>query len=92
MAENIITSPSRDKNGNLTTPGATFVGDLGSIVSHAVMQLVIQAEAEGKPLTLDEAKAQARLEVFAKGVSSAAEQIEEPTVAAPAPAEETAAE
>lgn len=60
MTEEIIASPSRDKDGNITTPAAKYVGDREAIVKHTATQLVSQAAARGETLddaaALDEAK------------------------------------
>lgn len=61
----LIASPSRDKHGRITTPGAGFVGDLEAVISHAAEQLIIQAAARGEELARDAALELARAEVAA---------------------------
>ncbi len=62
MADSIA-SPSRDRNGKLTTPGAGFIGDLEAVAAHAAEQLVIQAAARGESLAREAALELARAEV-----------------------------
>lgn len=70
MSDHQIASPSRDKNGNITTPGARFIGDLESVVEHAASQLLIQANSAGRALTHDAAIVAARAEVEFRNVGA----------------------
>ena len=70
MADNFIASPSRDNKGNLTTPGATFIGDIEAVIDHSATQLVIQAANKGETLEHAAALDLARLEVQGAGMAS----------------------
>ena len=70
MSDHQIASPSRDKHGNITTPGARFIGDLESVIEHAAIQLLIQANAAGRALTHEAAVLAARAEVEARNAVS----------------------
>ncbi len=70
MTDHVIASPSRDSSGNLTTPGAKFVGEIESVIEHGAKQLVLQAIAKGEELTHEAARALVQAEI-ATGVKSA---------------------
>ena len=60
--QSVIASPSRSAAGAVVEQGATLVGDRGSLVEHAIRQIVAQQNGTA---ILDEVRARAEREVDA---------------------------